>query len=346
MVVVVALVSASVHAGQPSFPAFADGRWYGVFSWDSTVEFDVALGETKSSGNFSLTFQGGLPTGEYTWVTNEAVGTTDEARADLTISSTGVFSGRAESPLLVPSSLSVTGQVEVFGIDTFPVEFSVGAGDLVTVPLDIVRAGCTSVSGNFTTRVTEFGEQVSGLGGSVSVQKARWSAIRTGDTGTSQPEQAATIEKLLADGKEIADGIDKGTFDHDALSFLIFRAEQIANAIKRNDECNIANPGLFMTVVAGVVVDILSRMVANRTLFDIEDFRVAVVAGVESGAIGASAGPSAAQLTTDIKNALREFFAAAAAISSVQDLADVATVALVLGDDELVALVIAELNKL
>ncbi len=106
-------------------------------------------------------------------------------------------------------------------------------------------------------------------------------------------------------------------------------------ALPRNASRNIDSPGQFMTVVADVVTDILAKMVAAEERFDINEFWLAVIAGVASGALGPSTGSGADQLTLELRNVLRDRYTAAAAAANKNDLAAIATVAHLLGDDEL-----------
>ena len=221
-VLVSALVATSAYAAQPPDPGFSDGHWEGTIAWDVFVRFDDAIGYADSSGRFSVQFSGGVPVGTFEYAAPAAVGATDESRAELEIRSVGSFEGSASEPYLLPESLSVSGEVLVYGIDRFPVDFTMGAGELDSLPLDITRPGCITMSGLFTTRIADVGQTIASAGGSLSA-KAFWTAERIGEGGATGPDRKATLDQLVKDGVAFAAAINDGTFNAAALRQLVFR---------------------------------------------------------------------------------------------------------------------------
>lgn len=337
------LVAASASAAAP--PGFVDGQWEGTMVWEASVKFPDAAGSGVSSGSFSVQFSGGIPTGEFTY-TADGSGETPDARAEIVLTGSGAFGGTASEPVLLPQSGQVTGTVDVFGVDTFPVEVTFGAGDFTDLPLDITTAGCSFATGLFTTQIARLDETIGGIGGSFIVPRAHWSANRVGEGGATSADQMATLNQLVADGVAISLAIDDGTYDAAALRQLLRRAEEYAAGISRNASCGIDSPGHFTTAVAGVVTEILTKMVANEELFDAQQFWSAVLAGVESGAVGSNAGPAGEALTLDLRNALWSKFSAAVAGANAVDLYAIHYAALSLGDEELAGEALNEASKL
>ncbi len=325
---------------------FVDGTWQGAMVWEASATFTDAIGSGKGSGQFNATFAGGIPTGDFSFSAPNALGVTPEATAKVDIDVAGGFSGTATDPVLAPVSGSIVGSVDVDGFGSVPVAIPLGAADLAVVPLDITIAGCVISSGTFTTQIAASAAVVASAGGTLTVHRAFWSALRVSQQGAASADQLAALDQLVADGVQMSMAIDAGTYDPSALRALLRRAEEFAEGIPRNASCGIATPGHFSTAIAGVVTELLVKMVAHEDLFDVQQFWSAILAGVQAGALGSSAGPAGQQLQTDLKNVLGSKFTAAAAAGNKQDLITLHLAATTLGDQELAKQALAEADKL
>ena len=347
LAIAVGLIAGStVHAADgPS--GFVDGEWTGGMVWDASVQFPLAFGSATSTGQFTMQFTGGVPTGSFYYLVPNGTGDTNDASAEVTFESAGVVEGSADETVLVATSGRVFGSVQVVGYaDPFPVDFTMGSGDFDSVPLDFVTVSCSVVTGVFTTRIAEIDAVVSGGGGSLSVQRANWVATRVGEGGATPDDQNEAISQLVGDGLKIANGIDDGTFDAGALEALLRRAEEFTSSIARNKTCEIETPGHFTTAIAGVIADILNRMANHEQKFDIYQFTAAITAGVEAGVFGASSGPAGAALATKINDVLGSKFSAAVAAGNEADLLAVYVAAVLMGNDQLAADALDEASKL
>jgi hypothetical protein len=343
----VSLIMATTASATGGPSGFSDGEWKGGMVWDASVQFPDAYGSGDSTGKFTMQLTGGVPTGTFDYLVPSATGETTDATAELKVQASGVVGGTADEVSLIASSAAVTGTVIVEGFsDPFPVDFALGAGELEPLPLDVVSISCSTASGVFTTFATELGAVVTGAGGALSVQQAKWWATRVGNAGATTEDQYLAINELVADGEALANAIDDGTFDATALEAVLRRAEEFSRGIARNKECEIETPGHFSTVIAVVVADILDRMANHEDAFDVYQFTTAIIAGVQSGAIGDSAGPGSQALTDKIGNVLASKFAAAAAAGNAGDLSAIHVAALLIGNEQLAADALNELGKL
>ncbi len=339
-----ALVATSVDAQGPD--GFVDGTWQGVLVWEATATFSEAVGTGEASGGFTVTYTGGSPEGAFSFVAPNATGETADATAILDFIADGTVTGTATEPVLTPASGLVAGNVHVKDYGIVPVEFALGPGDLSAMPLDITAAGCTATSGNFSTAIANTAAAVGSAGGTLVVQRAFWSAIRVGGDGAASSDQIAALNELVTDAMAMAVAIETGAYDASELRALLRRAAEFDTSIPRNASCGIATPGHASSVIAGVITALLARMVDYSDLFDVQQFFSAIVAAVQSGALGSNAGPAGQALAIDLQNMLGSKLVDAVADGNKQDLLTIHVAAMALGDDALAAEALAEANKL
>lgn len=344
--IVAASLLATTAVGARGPDGFVDGEWRGVMVWEATANFDEAVGSGTGSGGFTITFTGGTPDGTFSFAAPNAIGKTADATAVLDLIVDGTVDGTPTQPVLAPVTGLVAGSVLVDGVGIVPVDFTLGAGDLMAMPLDVTAPGCTATSGTFATAIANTEAVVGSAGGTLNVQRAFWSAVRIGEGGAAWEDQIAALNELVTDAVRLAAEIDAGTFDAVELRAVLQRAAEFDFSLPRNESCGISTPGHTSTVVAGVMTELLTRMVANESLFGVQDFFQAILAAVQAGALGSNAGPVGQALEVQLQNVLGSKLADAVAGGNKQDLLMIHLVALTLNDDALAAEALAEANKL
>ncbi len=338
MVVAAALaLSASTStSGAAADPAgFTDGRWSGTVVWVTSVQFPEAFASNSAGGTFDVTFSGGIPDGSFDWLA-DASGDTADASADLVLSVTGSVDGNAELPLLLAADATVSGTVTADAFpDPIPVDFALDTAGIPPFPLDVRHAGCTFVSGDLDAEIGQLSGQVGTAGGSLDVARASWSAVRTGSAGATTPEQRAVLDELVSDGIEIGLEIDDGSFDPAELEALVERAGTFASSIERNSDCGIGDASHFSTAVAGVVADLLLKMIANADKLSADDFARAIAAGVAAGVLGSNGGAAGDQVASQLLDILASKLTDAIGAGDQAAMLSIADAAGTLGDTDL-----------
>ena len=332
-----ALVTSTLSSAAPP-PGFVDGTWGGTVVWVASVQFPEAFGSSSAGGAFDVKFSGGVPDGAFEFLADGS-GDTDDASADLILSVIGTVGGTAELPTLVAAAATVSGTVTADAAPApIPVNFDIDAASMTPFSLDVRHASCTFASGNLDAEVSQLSGQVSGAGGTLDVARASWSAVRTGSTGATTPEQREVLNQLVTDGIDIGLDIDGGFFDPADLEELMAGASAFASSITRNSDCGIGDAAHFSTVVAGVMADLLVKMIANADWLSADDFAQAIIAGVAAGALGSNAGADGDQLASQLLDILAAKLTAAASTGDRDAMLAIAFAASTLGDTTLAAL--------
>ncbi len=310
-------------------------------TWVASVQYPGAYGSATSGGTFDVTFSGGVPDGIFQYVA-DASGDSTDASADLIFTALGNVGGSAELPTLVASEATVTGSVTATELPgPTPVSFTLGAGDMTPIPLDVRQAGCSFVSGDLEAQIAQQSGLVESGGGSLDVDRAFWSAVRTGSAGATTPEQIALLNELVNDGTAIGVQLDNQVFDPAALDDLIDRAASFAASIKRNSDCGIGDAAHFSSAVADVVADLLRKMIANDDWLTAEQYNRAIIAGVAAGVLGANANAEGQQLTSQLLDILLYKLEDAVAAGDRDTMLTIAFAASTLGNDALSAQALA-----
>lgn len=327
--------TSTVASAEPTGPpGFTDGTWTGTMVWVASIQYPDVYGSGNAGGDFEVTFAGGTPAGAFTF-SGAGFGSTPDAKANLTLSGSGSVAGSAEQPVLLGESMSVSGVVNVPEYGDFPVDLTLGAAEMDPLELDVRHAGCEFVSGDFQAQIAQLDATVSSTGGSLSVPQAFWSAVRTGSAGATTPEQLVLINQMVTDGVALGLKIDDGTFDAAGLQNLLEQAATFAAGIERNAACGIGNAAHFSSVVAGVVTELLLKMIGKADLFTAEQFQSAVVAGIAAGVLGANSGEEGTKITQQLLDVLLVKLTEAIADNDIDALFAVAFAAGALGDSEL-----------
>lgn len=343
------LAAGGLSAGSSAAPGpkgFTDGAWTGQFVWIASVQYPDATGKADAGGSFEVAFSGGVPDGTFDFLADGSGKTTD-ASAQLFLSVGGTIGGNAELPYLVGTGAVVLGTAQAEGIpDPIPFEFSLSADELDPFELDIRQAGCSYVSGDFAAQIAQTDAVVTSTGGSFSATTAKWSAFRSGSAGATSEEQLTLLHQLVGDGIALGLEIDTGSVDTTALQSLIDRANHFASGIDRNTACGIGNDEHFSTAIAGVMAELLSKMIAKSELFTAEEFQSAIVAGIAAGVLGSSAGSEGQQLTTELSDVLLVKLTDAIATADQAAMFAVALAAAAIGDSQLAQKAIDEADKI
>lgn len=301
--VALALVTSTLSSAAPS-AGFPDGTWGGTIVWVASAQFPEAFASSRAGGIFDVTYSGGIPDGAFDFLA-DASGDTTDASADLILSVSGTVEGTAELPMLVAADANVSGTVTADGFpEPIPVALGLDTGRMVPFVLDVRRAGCTFVSGNLDAEISQLTGQVSGAGGTLDVARASWSAVRTGSEGATTPEQRAVLDQLVNDGITIGLEVEGGYFDPDELEGLMSRASAFASSIKRNADCGIGDADHYSTAVAGLIADLLVKMIASADWLSAEDFAQAISAGIAAGVLGSNGGVPGDKLASQLLDIL------------------------------------------
>lgn len=319
-----------MSAQEPPPPGFSDGHWQGTVRWQATLSGSSVEAEGLANGSFEVQWTAGEPTGVLV-ATGTGSSSVDGGGAMLTFDLSASFSGTANTPILVGDHLSVSGIASAEGL-TIPVDFTLGPGELGTIPLDVRAASCTTVSGDFQSHIAAISDQVASVG-VLSAPVAFWTAVRTGDGTALSDEQLETMNELLAEADIVEQGIAAGSFDGAKLLELLTRAEQFSYSLTRGAECG-RPAGAFSHVLSGMVARILDAMIATSGQFDAEDWHVAVLAAVASGVIGPGSGAKGAGYVAQLVPILQALLDLAYQEKDIASLYRIDAMSLMLGDDE------------
>jgi hypothetical protein len=342
LVACVAMATAgSVRAQEDPPPGFSDGHWQGTVHWQATLTGEGLVAQGLANGSFEVQWSAGAPIGVLVG-TGSGESSIEGGGATLTYDFSASFGGNPSSPVLVGDHLSVSGIASAEGF-TVPVDFTLGAGELGTIPLDVRAASCTTISGDFQSHVADISGTLAGAG-VLSAPVAFWSAVRTGDGAALSDDQKATMNELLAEADVLEQGIAAGSFDGAALLDLLYRAEQFSYSLSRGADCG-RPPGAYAHVLSGMVARILDAMIASSGQFDAQDWQYVVLAAAASGVIGPGSGAAGAGYVAQLVPIMQALIDLEYAAGDATDLFRLALVATTLGDEELRADALAKFEE-
>lgn len=283
--VIAALGGAEVH-GQDG-AAFADGSWDGHMVYTASVLFPGdATASGTANGAFDFVMSGGIVT-EGTFTFDAAgEGTVPNGHAELVMQAVGGVEGDAAAPVLRADTMSVTGTATASGFQV-PIDFTVGAGELTPVPLEVWTATCEQVTGTFVQQVAEAVAAAGGTGTFDGVFIANRAEAAVDESTAAAYEQvvldADSIKKSVASG---------GTIDPILLLDVLDRAENLAASMPLNVECRNIQPEYasgFALAVNVVIVDLIQTVIANPDGLSVRALQLVVMAGIRSGILFAGA---------------------------------------------------------
>lgn len=270
-------------AGSP--PAFSDGQWSGNFSIHADISFSGGATTVVGSflGNMDFLSQAGALDGTFKY-TSTAKETVQGGSGTASGVGTGTIKGTSDLPTLQVTGETVTIDATVQGIPVHTTQ-STGAG--IPFQVQLVSATCNQVVGDIATAVKNTFQSA----GASANASGTFVAYRTGDLkGTDVPSYSKEAGDLLDSAevfkKEVmaGNGIDFGT-----LNDLVSKAEQLALAIKKNNQCGLGSNKTYLTLVTSIVADIANFALDNPQYFTVGQLGRLAAAALRVGAIGSGA---------------------------------------------------------
>jgi len=267
-----------------------DGNWAGTMSVGATISFGsgsaAVIAQGSGNGHFNLTLAGGTGHGDYDLTGTgssalEANGASGQANA--VVSMTGEMQGTGAGPILAPAQAhaDVSGSVSVNGFDTpFQESLDFGPDDMVASTLKITRSSCTYASG---TWAQEIKSAIESAGASVSSFQGSWAAVYKG--GATPDSADAALVDILSRGEAIVSMFAAtGTFDSDALEYVLADAELYAASAQKNDACSPSTPNEWSSPLAGLVERLLSVMAYSKST-TVAHLMLGINVGVRTGVL-------------------------------------------------------------
>ncbi len=262
--------------------AFADGTWHGTIVYGASISFGsgVSASATFQSGGFDLTVDGGTITGGTFSASGSGQSVVPGGSAQLSADFSGTMSGTSAEPIVNGQSATFSGTASVGGL-TVPVNLSFGPGDFTPLPLQIVSATCALVSGRFEQTLVN---TVQSAGGTVNSVVAHFTALRTGDSASTE----AALADLMDKAQSIADGFaSTGALDVAGLIDVVSQSENFSASLGTSTKCGlVTKAGSFNQVLTSIVADLLKLGVEHADKLSTYELWELSGMAVEVGAIG------------------------------------------------------------
>lgn len=282
-------------------PAMVDGDYLGRLAFGGQLMATFGGVEMRFQGRYSgrtaYAMQGGKVSGSWdmdgSWtISGETRGIPYVAAADGTLQ--GDVSGGARKMRLQGTEAN-TGSVTAQGFSV-PINNS---GPLPPVTVRVTDATCGTVHGNW---ITSLSGELSQVGWSPKISgyfvAVQQDALTESDIdkkmGDLMDDMAVFLERFDA----------KGAFSRGKLLGLIARAEALYLAIQNAEECIDTDASSYLTIIALMVRDLVSQAASRASDLSPADLRTIALAGVRTGAFGATGGKKAEQgLQTAVEQA-------------------------------------------
>lgn len=265
-------------------PGFTDGVWDVVLTHSGTVDIESATADPIISGGGELTVIEGVISGKYS-VSGTTTISGPYGTGSGVMSSSGEWTGTATKPAMADGQTTINGTVTVDG-NSQNVSFTFPATDRITV-IPIVTATCTIVIGDWpyvaNTAFSGAGVSSSISGSFVAIRKG---AAMVGDKDLTYFDKA---NSLMTEGVEFISRVGRGMpVDYSELNSLLTSAEEFYLLILRQADCGVGDAKDYLSVIAGMVWDLLSYAVEHPESFNNFQLQRVMLAAARTGLIDGS----------------------------------------------------------
>lgn len=338
---VLAVPAIAAHAAPPEPPGFSSGRWVGAVHYRATIsdnEGFSAVGQFDN-GRFDVEWLDGSPSGAFETTGTMTITIPGAGTGEVRIGVLGEMIGPPTEPHVDPSSVSMRGSISVSGVSV-PLDFDFGSIELDAFPLDILRASCNTVSGDFSEMIRVGNEQMRGRA-DLSASVARWSAVRVPHDADGDLF-ADEMADLLTFADAMVAGIEAGAPDFAGIDRLVARAQTLAQSIERNAGCDAEGASWSSSVLGGMFDRLIGAMLDSERAFSIGDWHSVVIAAVGSGTLGPGSGPAGERYAAEI---LEYLSLRLDGWRSLDELFAIHSMATMLGDSDLARRAAAEVDR-
>jgi hypothetical protein len=269
--------------------AVADGSWNGSLVYDAQASWPEVVALASASASFDMVVSGGIVTGGAYEFSASGVGASDTIAGVLTFTGIGGMGGDATTPIIEPTSMSMTGTAFAQGIEV-PISYSASGDQLTSTPLEIYQASCEEVSGSF---VQQIAEAVAGTGGTGSFF-GNWFAIRFADPAAAgAPDTLQAYEDLIDEIIQLQNAVKNGNgLEPYKLLQLADRAEQLMATAELNEECHNLAEGagdVIFDASSVAVADLIHAALQSSSSVSLQAMQNLVSLGLRTGVLQANA---------------------------------------------------------
>lgn len=298
LILLLVLASAPLPAGRAQemdVPVIADGVWEGVMTSGSRVSAPGSTTTGEFYGETRFTSSGGTLDGAWN-LSGTGELTTENGYGTAEYTGDGVVTGPSSGPRFVAQNLTIYMAGVVDG-HPFEATLSPPAGESA-IRVILTRATCSQVMGTWEAE----GDGFSGQGTFVAVRVAD---LREEDARDYLEE----VTNLLIDAHAFTESVFL-IADAEGLNDLIDRAENLYNALQRNDDCGLDEEAAgYLNLIADAVAHLLDFALSNPDSFN--DFQLFQLIGaaartgvIGAGAIGESAEGFESRISTELSDRL------------------------------------------
>jgi hypothetical protein len=281
-------ISITPAVAGPTGPNFAipDGEWQGSLGAYYLWEMTGSAGIWSWNGDMHFFSEAGELTGDSA-VTGTGSGETDAAMAIGTLNAQVAIFGSAFAPQFqaVGGSLDFTAGSGGFTADfSFPID----ASGTVPVPIKLFQVTCSQVSGDYDDFLISFG---SSMGVTLSDVTTLFSAVRIADLAAeSKDDFQNELNELVSQATDfLKDTKTNQSLDQTTLLHLMTRAEELALALRKNNDCGYMQNWTFALPIANMVAEIIDFAFNNPAYFTNDDILLLTETAVRAGVIGTGA---------------------------------------------------------
>lgn len=288
---VLALLAAGVSpalAG-PTTPNFAipDGEWEGSLSayylWDIS---GAVTGIWVWGGDMQFFSSAGELTGGSV-VTGTGSGDTAGAMAIGTVDAEVAIFGSSFAPEFQATGgvFNIFAASQGFSTD---MSFPIDASNTIPVPVKLTTVTCSQVTGDWDGFMNSYAASV---GGTLTDLTTLFAAVRSADLDPqSQSDFQTALNDLVSQANEFMSEV-KTThlLDQDKFEHVLTTAEELALALRKNNECGLGNDWSFALPIANMVAELIDFAYNNPGYFTNYDVFLLTETAVRAGVIGAGA---------------------------------------------------------
>ena len=267
--------------------AIPDGEWEGslaaYYLWDLS---GVATGIWTWGGDMHFFSSAGELTGESA-ITGSGSAETDTAMAIGTVDAKVTIFGSSFAPEFQATGgvFNITASSQGFTSD---LSFPIDASETFPVPVKLTTVTCSQVTGDWDDFMNSY---IASVGGTLTDLTTLFAAVRIADLDAqSQTDYQAALTDLVNQANEfLSDVKSTHLLDQNKFEDILTTAEELALALRKNNECGLANDWSFALPVANLVAELIDFAYNNPGYFTNYDVFLLTETAIRAGVIGAGA---------------------------------------------------------